>query len=143
MEAVSIPELVRSNPKNEGFWRFEKQSKDTVNIFQMTHCYTEGHDKIFEDYGRSLEALCKWFIGYTAVLLNPETGEIFMQDYARFTFFLKYIPVPYERRQVFYGLDGATDITIMGPEWGNVIDEEFWEEDEDLVKNIYDSSNLQ
>ncbi|MEL7124075.1 MAG: hypothetical protein AAFO07_31845 [Bacteroidota bacterium] len=32
MTAQSVPELVKSNPKNEGFWKFEDQEKENVKI---------------------------------------------------------------------------------------------------------------
>ncbi len=139
METSPIPDLIRMNKKNEGFWSFENQSQSSVAIHQMTQCYTEGHDKIFDYFGRDLDASCKWFVGYTAVLLNPKTGEIFMQDHGRFTFFQKYIPMDYGRQVTFLSADGYIDLTAMGPLWGRAIDQEDPDEDAALVKNILDA----
>jgi hypothetical protein len=132
-----IPNLVRSNPKNIGFWNFEKQEKATVRIENLTSCYTEGHDKIFSYYGRDLPSLAKWFIGYTAALLNPITGEIFMRDFGRFTFILKYSPVV-DPDQIFNCLDGTVDITSMGKEWSRFYGEEDPDLDALILKQVYD-----
>jgi hypothetical protein len=131
-----IPSLVRANARNEGFWRFEKQEKATVRIRQMTISYTEGHDKIFDYYGRDLAASTKWFVGYTAVLLNPITGEIFMQGFGRFTFLLKYAPEP-NPNQVFYSMDGKVDITAMGEKWSRFYGEEDPDLDALILKQVY------
>lgn len=135
-----IPNLVRSNARNEGFWNFERQEKDTVGIHKMTTCYTEGHDKIFSYYGRDLSPSSKWFVGSTAVLLNPMTGEIFMQDFGRFTFFLKYSPEP-DPDQIFYSLDGTIDITKMGKEWSRFYGEEDPDLDALILKQVYEFTN--
>ncbi|MTB53527.1 hypothetical protein [Lewinella sp. W8] len=139
MDENVVASLVRTNIKNLGFWKFQKQDQATVGIRRMTQCYTEGHDKLFDYYGRDVPAEAKWFVGYTATLLNPTTGEVFMQDYGRFTFLLKNLPRPHIRKQVFWGMDGHTDITRMGEEWSNFYGEEDPNEDAEIVEQVYRS----
>ncbi len=141
MDEQSVANLVKSTPKNDGFWRFEEQEKNIVKVQKMTNYYTEGHNKIFSYYGRDLPASTKWFIGYTAVLLNPVTGEVFMQDYGRFTFLLKHLPLPYNRNQKIRSLDGDFDISIMGKAWSGFYGDEDIDEDALMVKQIYEFTN--
>lgn len=132
-----ILNLIRSNTKNDGFWNFESQERATVRIEKMTRCYTEGHDKIFNYYGRDCPPLTKWFVDSTAVSLNPITGEIFMRDFGRFTFLLKHSPIP-DPKQIFYGVDGTVDTTSMGKEWCNLYGEEDPDLDALILKQVYE-----
>lgn len=135
---MDIPALVLSNTKNDNFWSFGKINKETVRIYQVPTFFMESHKKLFNYYGGDLGADTKWFIGYTAVLLKPDSGEIFMRDFGRFTFLLKHLPSNFKKIQELETLDGKVNIASMGKEWSHFYGTENKIADALVVKKIFD-----